>query len=304
MQPEVSHEIESLIDQYCLASDLNVLLKSFVQEKVIEMSIWSELTCTTHLMLGGTSPQLHRIAALTELMLLSFDMIDDLQDQDNLVKPWMICPQKYTLNAILILLMAFIGELGSLHPKAAKEVGALLASAIAGQQKDLNDFVQTEADYIAMIEQKSGTMLRFVCYMGYSLIGDLDSEIAAQVDEFANYIGVIAQLRNDLKDVIRYDIKNDLLQKKRTLPILFLLQESEAEFPPLYQFYAGAISEAEFLLSKKAGIQYIEDSGCIEYTEIIMALYKEKAEELFEFIPTALPWKDRFRELTLGKYSK
>lgn len=84
------------------------------------------------------------------------------------------------------------------------------------------------------------------------------------------------------------------------MPTLFLLQESETEFPPLYHFYKGAISADEFLLSKKAGMQYIEDSGCIEYSEIIKTLYKDKAVELFDSIPAASPWKDKFKELTLG----
>jgi competence protein ComQ len=307
LRGEVLEEMYSIVDKYFLTTDLNAILKQFIAEKAEENTNWSDITANTHWMLGGDSHQIDRFSALTEWVVLAFDIIDDLQDEDNTSKPWMVCPREYALNAVLSFLIAFIGELGELrtnNPQVSSslmmQISQMLASSIIGQQIDLNLSVQTDADYIRMVEQKSGSLLRFACFMGYSLIPDLSNEIAAQMDELANYIGVIAQLNNDLSDVLRYDVKGDLLQKKRTLPILFLLQDSPEEFPPLAQYYLGEISEPEFVLRRQDCIQYIEDSGCIEYSKIVQSLFIEKAEELFVSISGVSPWKEKFKEITFS----
>jgi competence protein ComQ len=307
LRREVLGEMNSIVDNYFLETDLNAILKQFIAEKAGENTKWSDITAYTHWMLGGDSLQIDRSSALTEWVVLASDIIDDLQDQDDTSKPWMTCPREYALNAVLSLLIAFIGELGELHannPQVSSslmiQISQLLASSIIGQQKDLNLSVRTDADYIRMVEQKSGSLLRFACLMGYSLIPNLSNELIAQMDALANHIGIIAQLDNDIRDVLRYDVKKDLLQKKRTLPILFLLKDSPEEFPPLAQYYQGEISEQEFLLRKQDCIQYIEDSGCIEYSRIVQSLFTEKAEEIYTTIPAVKQWKEKFKEITFG----
>jgi competence protein ComQ len=303
----VLEEMHSIVDKYFLETDLNAILKQFIAEKAEEGTNWADITANTHWMLGGDSFQIDRFSALTEWVVLAFDIIDDLQDKDNINKPWMICPREYVLNAVLAFLIAFVGELGELHaynPQVSSslmiQISQMLASSIIGQQNDLNLSVRTDADYIRMVEQKSGSLLRFACFMGYSLIPNLSNELVAQMDELANHIGVIAQLDNDLRDVLRYDVKKDLLQKKRTLPILFLLKDSPEEFPPLAQYYLGEISEQEFLLRKQDCIQYIEDSGCIEYSRIVQSLFSEKVEKIYTSIPAIPQWKEKFKEITFG----
>jgi competence protein ComQ len=300
--------MHSIVDKYFLETDLNALLKQFIAEKAEEGTNWADITAFTHWMLGGDSLQIDRFSALTEWVVLAFDIIDDLQDQDNTSKPWMACPREYTLNAVLSFLIALIGELGELQANNQQvssslmiQISQMLASSIIGQQNDLNHSVRTDADYIRMVEQKSGSLLRFACFMGYSLIPNLSNELVAQMDLLANHIGIIAQLGNDIRDVLRYDEKKDLLQKKRTLPILFLLKDSPEEFPPLAQYYQGEISEQEFLLRKQDCIQYIVDSGCIEYSRIVQSLFIEKAEEIYTSIPAVMPWKEKFKEITFSR---
>jgi competence protein ComQ len=308
LRNEVLEEMYSIVDRYFLETELNAILKQFITEKAGENTNWSDITAYTHWMLGGNSLLIDRYSALTEWIVLAFDIIDDLQDQDNTSKPWMTCPREYVLNAVLSFLIAFIGELGELqaynpqvNPVLMSDISQLLASSIIGQQKDLNLSVQTDADYIRMVEQKSGSLLRFACSMGYSQIPNLSNEIMIQMHELANHIGVIAQLNNDLNAVMQYDLRNDFLDKKRTLPILFLLEDSPREFPPLAQYYKGEISQQEFLLLKQDCLRYIQDSGCIEYSKIILSLFIEKAEEIYTSLPGIPQWKEKFREITFGR---
>src|SRR5690242_11485817 len=99
-----------MIDEFFTEEDLKKVLRSFVHDKMNEGSNWSNITRYTHYMLGGSYPQIDCCADLTELTLLALDIIDDLQDQDNKEKPWMIGPVEVSLNAIISYFSMFMGE--------------------------------------------------------------------------------------------------------------------------------------------------------------------------------------------------
>jgi competence protein ComQ len=126
----------------------------------------------------------------------------------------------------------------------------------------------------------------------------------AHIDEMAGWIGVAAQLNNDLKDVLRYDVKNDLLEKKMTLPILFLLQHSEEEFPVLKQYYDGIMDRETFLAHKRQCIQYIVDSGCIEYCLAVQTLFVNRIERMWGEMDALSPWKEAFKEATFASFGR
>lgn len=297
----VRNEMERVVDGIFGNGDVKELLHAFMRDKAGEQSRWSSLTLHAHYMLGGNSPHIERAAALTELIILALDIVDDLQDQDNMDKPWMKCPLAYSLNAVLALLAAMTHELGTIgSARLSGEIGRLLARAIEGQQMDVSQSVHSEADYVTMVQMKSGSLIRLACCMGYALIDGLEQETIDRMNDLADCIGMIAQIANDVNDLQRYDVKNDLLQKKRTLPILFLLVDSEAEFPAIPRFYAGEMTADEFLKVKKECLQYIQESGCIEYSEVIRTLYAEKAEQLFDALPAVSPWKEKFKEIAFG----
>lgn len=297
MDFRVIQEIHTMIDRYTDNPELNNLLKTFVEAKRQEGSKWSDITLQTHYMMGGDSPAVYRNAALAELVILAFDMADDLQDQDNPQVSWMKTPSELTLNSILSLLVTCMGECPS---GASADMARLLSLSINGQHTDLTNTAENEEEYIRMVYLKSGSLLRFACYMGYTLLPLLEPEKGQILDELAGMIGVIAQLGNDLQDVVRLDEKNDLLLRKRTLPVLYLLKDSAEEFPVLDQYYSGRLTAQEFLSHKKECLNYIHSSGCLEYTRIIQALYIDKAEELFTQLNALSPWKEQFRAITFA----
>lgn len=293
-------EIRRIIDASVGDFHLRELLEAFVAHKESENPRWGAITEAVHGLLGGTSPEIGRMAAATETILLALDIIDDLQDQDNMTVPWMNVPAAYAMNAVLALLAIAQGQLAELGQGVfAAEASRRLLRSIDGQQADLNGTVLTEQDYVAMVGRKSGSLLQLACLAGYSLVntGEDDAEISERLKEMAECVGVASQIGNDLNDVIRYDVKNDLLHRKRTLPILFLLVDSEEEFPPLSDYYDGRITTEQFLRHKTACLQYIQDSGCLEYCRVIQSLYLERAEELFALLPGEESWRERVRDL-------
>lgn len=304
MLPSIAEEMNRIVDEYVEHAGFNALLKSFIAVKAIEKTKWAEITKAVHFMFKGSSPHIERLAALTEMMILALDIMDDLQDQDNTDILWMTCPQGYALNAVVALLMAVIGEAARLEGPSregispfAQEASRILMKALEGQFKDLSHSNATEADYMEMIQEKSGSLIRLSCYMGYgsSAISAKDME---SMNELAYCIGGIAQIENDIQDVVRFDLKNDLLHKKKTLPILFLLAEPDKDFPIIQDFYEGKLTEQQFLAKKKECITYIIDSGCMEYSQVIQQLYRNEAQRLLASIDVESSWKDQFAKLT------
>jgi competence protein ComQ len=301
MNEQVEQELDILIDQYVESTDLKQLFKQFIEQKKQEQSVWGMLTVYSHRMLGGESPDIFRAAAITELLLLLLDIIDDLQDQDNHSMPWMACSPAYTLNIVLSIFAAVIGELGKLSIDSNK-ASKLLMTSITGQQADISRAVVTEQDYVAMVFNKSGSLLQLACYMGYGLIHNLDEQTEELMSELANIIGMISQLENDIRDVVRWDKKNDIWQRKHTLPTIYLLSFSIDELPILNQYYDGTISEQQFLEHKKECLDYIHSSGCVDYGRVIQTLYLNRAREIIDAMTLIEPWKQRFEEATLGTY--
>jgi competence protein ComQ len=305
LQPTIAAEMNRIVDEYVEHAAFNALIKSFISVKAAEKTRWSEITQVVHFMFAGNSPHIERLAALTEMIILALDIMDDLQDQDNADILWMTCPPGYALNAVVALLMAVIGEATRLEgppregtPLFAQEASRILMKALGGQYKDLAYSIVTEADYMEMIQEKSGSLIRLASYMGYgnSAISAADM---ASMNELAYCVGAIAQIENDIQDVIRFDLKNDLLHKKKTLPILFLLAESDKDFPIIQEFYAGKLTEQQFLAKKHECMTYIMDSGCIEYARVIQQLYRNAAQRLLVSIDGKSPWKEKFADLTL-----
>lgn len=307
MQASLVQEIDHIIDRLVPVPEFNALLRSFVRDKAGESSRWGETTRHVHFMFGGSSAYIDRVAALTELIVLALDIADDLQDRDNAEKSWMRCPQELSLNAVMGFLMGSVGELGRLQAEYPDEtfpnpgeVALIVMNAVNGQYRDLTNDIASEQDYITVVQQKSCMLLKLAYYMGYGSLPASDT-VAEQMELLAGYLGVVSQLSNDLRDVLRYDVKNDLLHKKRTLPILFLLADDSDDYTIIRQYYNGEMDRDTFLKHKIESLEYIRESGCVEYTEVIKSLFMQKAEETFEALPAADPvWKERFRELVLG----
>ncbi|NDI36866.1 polyprenyl synthetase family protein [Chengkuizengella sediminis] len=301
MLTKVHKEMSEMISQYDHVSELKELVLSFINEQTKYDMHWSKLTLYSHRMFGGKSDHIYKVAAITELIFLASDILDDIQDQDHLTKPWMQHPKDYMFNTVLTIVLRAIGELNKIFegkPTAlsVSKVNDLIIQSIHGQQLDIQNTISTEEEYFFMLEQKSSSLIRLACYMGYSSIENNDSNLTKILDELAAIAGIIHQLENDMNDILITDQKNDLLHKKRTLPVLYLLKHND-EFPIIKQYYEGEITKEEFLVKKDETNQIIQDSGCIEYARVIQTLYINKFDEVFETLDAVSPWKERFRDL-------
>lgn len=309
MDSRVYDEMLRVVDHHFQVAALNDFMKICLEEKKRETHIWSELTICMHFMLTGHSPLIYRLGAYTELIILALDMIDDLTDQDSHLKVWMTYPRSLVLNASIALLVAGLGEISKLKEAnldrclpLTGEINDLLTLAANGQHRDMhNEAIETEEEYISIILGKSAPLKIFACYMGYACVEHCSKSMIEQINEMAKHLAIVAQIQNDLHDLLQFDVKNDLLHKKRTIPILYLLSLS-AKNSIIKDYYEGIISREEFISNKLEGVEYIRKSGCIEYSKVIQGLYLNLAEGIFNEIPGDAFWKARFYDIAFGIY--
>ena len=223
LHDRITESLDTLIGTEALIGDeLRGMLQSFKDEKTDVGYSFGKL-CIIHYeaFTGHCNEDIYKIAAAVELLILSFDIIDDLQDQDAEYS-WSRTPDLSLNTAIAMLVMAskIIRESNFEHKDLAVQIlekYALLS--INGQQLDLLNCCRDEQSYLRMIEQKSGSLTAMSCLIGEVLA---KGEVSTQVEEYSTYIGIIQQIKNDIQDLKKWDSKNDLLNRKYSLPIIFL----------------------------------------------------------------------------------
>jgi competence protein ComQ len=295
MKQEVLHSLNEMVDQYVSEQKLNALLQSYIAHKAQGRGVWSNLTITIHHMLGGSSPHIHRLAAITELIILASDIVDDLQDQDLLDKPWMADPPADTLNAVVTMIMIFFGQLSQLvdanQQATVNEVSRILVRSLSGQQKDISNSVQNVDEYLLMVQEKSGSLIRLAFYMGYADL-ECSEETITQLNDLADCAGLIHQITNDKNDFMMLNVKSDFALKKRNLPYLYLmLTENESVIDDIMR------------LDSADALKYIQDSGCVEYCDVVKTLCLDEAKDIYMELQGLSPWKEQFKVLLLGSFT-
>lgn len=220
------------------------------------------------------------IPAAVELLILSIDIFDDLEDDDNPVPPWSNTPPALALNvatALLILSNKVLQHFIASHPGVNQQLiyGKLLES-IHGQHSDLLNSFDNEKDYLDMVKRKSGSLTALACLIG-SLGANRDQQTI--INQYGEKIGLIAQIYNDLKAVEDWDSKSDIKQRKMNLPILYMLDQNHEL---LKRYYSGDISYDCLHTHTNAVIQQMQAAGAFQYTHLIMELHKQQAYLLID----------------------
>lgn len=269
---------------------------SFIAYKMKKSCPFADLTVLHYQMFDGKSPQIYQAAASIELMILALDIFDDIQDQDNPSVPWSQIEPAMSTNIAIGLLMLSMTVLVQTtfdtdrKSKAIDYLNEQVLKAVNGQYTDLTNSIHSEEDYILMAKNKSGSLLACACLVGTALAGEAHH---STVREYAELIGVAAQIKNDMNDIVRWDEKNDLIHKKKTLPTLFLLQNELPSFQILRDYYDDKLGKAALYKQKFEIKELIEQSGAIEYANVIMRVHQLNASERIEDLDVEQAWKEK-----------
>ncbi|MBY9077980.1 polyprenyl synthetase family protein [Paenibacillus sp. HN-1] len=291
----VMSEFQAQIDRYFRVKLLHEAAQAAIETKFSESLLFGKMTLLHYRMFGGEDYGIYKAAAAVEMMILALDIIDDLQDEDHADMPWCQLPKDIALNlAIGFLSLSQETLLYSDFPaERTRSIAALfndqLLAAINGQTLDLMNEIETEEDYLVMVRQKSAALLVCACTTGVILAtGSADIQVA----EYAEEIGIAAQIKNDYRDLLNWDGKNDFIRRKRTLPLLFLLAEIGENDQWIAEYFAGGL-EPDAVLHRYAEFgDAVERTGTQLYTSVRMRSHYYRFLDVIEHMEVDPKWRD------------
>ncbi len=176
----------------------------------------------------------------------SFSLIhDDIQDRDHVRRGrpavWTVCGIEQAINAGDLMHNLAISEV--LASSAAEAICLLDATRemIEGQCLDVA-FEQRNVsvdEYLEMIDRKTGALLRCAFELG-GLAAGADEKVRSTLVELGRAVGRAFQIKDDLlgiwgsEDMLGKATGSDIRRRKKTLPVLLLLQQEDARVATLY----------------------------------------------------------------------
>ena len=271
----INESLDMLIENDAMLGDeLKTMLKRFKAEKVDTGYSFGKL-CFWHYeaFVDCLNDDIYKVAAAIELLILSYDIIDDLQDKDS-DYIWSKTPE-LALNVALAMLVMSSKTIHSTTFEHKNMALRLLQEyalrSISGQQLDVLNDCRDEQSYLQMIDQKSGSLTAMSCVIGEVLA---KGEMTAEIEEYGKYIGIIQQIKNDIQGLKTWGPKNDLLNKKYSLPIIYLMSQNNSVSKYVINYYNKDIVT---FLDKNAIENELQNGGAIRYAITIKNLYKLKA---------------------------
>ena len=167
------------------------------------------------------------------------------------------------------------------------EVGRGLSEGEIRQIEVVEDIILDEQAYLQIIEKKTAMLISACSEIG-AISAGADDEIIGRFKTIGRYLGFCFQIKDDIFDYFS-DTKigkptgNDILEGKVTMPLLFALRNASSEESGKYK---DIILNREFTPQNISElISFAKANGGIEYAEMKMKEYKEKATALLDELP-------------------
>lgn len=273
----IKQSIFNIVNEHIKQNEMKEQLIKFVEYQSKKGHPFGELLILHYNMFNGAeTKEIYMVAAAVEMLILSFDMLDDFEDGDFKDKPW-VKESNLALNATTALLFLSASVIRNTGFKNKdKGISILLNYAlqsINGQHKDLLNICKNESDYIDMTIQKSGSLVALACLVGSVLAIE---DYPVEVETYSRYIGLIGQFNNDLADLKTWNDKNDLINKKFSLPIIYLLNYIDEELNFIHDYYNNKVEKSEIIKNQELISKKFLKTGAITYTEVIKKVYQNK----------------------------
>ncbi|MDO3660640.1 polyprenyl synthetase family protein [Bacillus sp. C28GYM-DRY-1] len=267
--------MKEIVDENILNEDLKEKLKSFVEVK--KQFSFAELAYNHYIAFDGKNDTaIELLASGIELLILSADIFDDIEDKDNTQAVWMKLDPSIATNAATTLYTLSLQVINSVsnNPELLRLTLQYSLQSLQGQHVDLNfKKISSESEYIEMIKQKSGSLVTLPSVLGVYLA---TGEFNETVDEYSRYLGIVEQIANDHYGLY-YPDNNDL-KTRHTLAFYYLKNKYNQSSIDLLNFYA---LEEKMINNLDELKRKLRDSGVILYLNVIKNLALENFKESF-----------------------
>ncbi|MGQ5110129.1 polyprenyl synthetase family protein [Bacillus halotolerans] len=265
--------MKDIVSQKIMNQDLNHYLQDFIGSK--DTFEFADLAFHHYLAFNGQDKKaIELLAAGIELLILSFDIYDDLEDKDNRNAVWMKIDSSIALNAVTALYTLSIQVMcqASHEPEFSQEILNFALQSIQGQHDDIMNAPQTEEACLEMIKHKSGALTALPCVMGVMLATGKYHPIVAS---YSYELGIMSQIDMDFKGL--FSLITNFFKKKNKLAYLYLnkqFNDASVELLNLYQKPEEFVS-----MDTKALKQKLTEAGVIQYLLVMKHLSLQKIKK-------------------------
>ena len=144
-----------------------------------------------------------------------------------------------------------------------------------------------EEVYFEIIRQKTASLIAAACCAGTVSTAEGNEEIEEKMRLFGEKVGMAFQIRDDLFDFGDDDIGKplgiDIKEKKMTLPLIYAL--SHANWSDRRRIINIVKNESHKKEKVAEVIQFVRQSGGIEYTREAMYRYRQEAFDILDSFP-------------------
>ncbi|WP_088000863.1 polyprenyl synthetase family protein [Bacillus pumilus] len=290
---KIKQNMSDFIQHAVRQKDLQKLLLEFTDIK--NEFPFGQLAYKHYEAFGGQDKQaITQLAAGIELLILSADILDDIEDQDKDSYPWMNVNQGVAINAstyLYTLSIQFIASICENNSQLIEKLYQLLKWSMEGQHEDLRHMHGSEEECVEVLRKKSGSLTALASVLGaYLATGKINST----VESYSICYGVAEQISNDFFAL--FSKTNGDFLKKQTLAFSYLQRGFNDASQEILTFFSSRLDESEqksFQLKQKlleAGLtQYMVSMREIMLLKMRqgidqLELPKTKREQLYAFM--------------------
>ncbi|MCY7618504.1 MULTISPECIES: polyprenyl synthetase family protein [Bacillus] len=276
---KIKQNMSDFIQHAVRQKDLQQLLLEFTDRK--NEFPFGQLAYKHYEAFGGQDKQaITQLSAGIELLILSADILDDIEDQDNDSYPWMNVDQGVAINAstyLYTLSTQFIISIGENDSQLIEKLFQLIKWSMEGQHEDLRHMHETEEECVEVLRKKSGSLTALSSVLGVYLA---TRKINSTVESYSICYGVAEQISNDFFAL--FSKTNGDFLKKQTLAFSYLQRGFNDASQELLTFFSGRLDESEqksFQLKQK-----LLEAGLTQYMvsmrEIMLLKMRQGIEQL------------------------
>lgn len=296
----IKEKMKEIVEQNIFNEDLSQLLYSFIDSK--ETFSFAESTILHYVVFGGENLDVAtRLGAGIEILILSSDIMDDLEDEDNHHALWMKINRSESLNAALSLYTVGLTSIYSLNnnPLIFKYVLKYVNEAMQGQHDDITNKSKTEDESLEVIRLKCGSLIALANVAGVLLA---TGEYNETVERYSYYKGIIAQISGDYY-VLLSGNRSDIEKNKHTLIYLYLKRLFNDASEDLLYLISHKDLYYKSLLDKEKFQEKLIKAGVTQYISVLLEIYKQKCIFAIEQLNLDKEKKELIKECLLS-YTK
>ena len=256
---------------------------------------------------GGVTDATYTAASLVELLHTATLVHDDVVD-DSYERRGFFSINALWKNKIAVLVGDYLFSQGMLLALRSKQYQLLEIVSDAVKAMSEGELLQIEKArrldieekvYYEIIRQKTASLIAAACSAG-AASATTDPEQVERMRQFGEKIGIAFQIRDDLFDFGTDDVGKplgiDIQEKKLTLPLIYALdQASRSDKNRMIRLIKNHSNRQE---SVKEVIDFVQQSGGLEYASRAMEQYSQKAFDILDGFPD-VPARKALKELVV-----